>query len=638
MYISKIVLHIYSSVNGGQYGQSTCSSNSNIGYTVVALNSGITSKSDSQVYSTIGSSLAIGSAVSGTNDPAKDITYLYDAKGTNTEFFVGMKGTSSLYKQIDFGVVRFVVYQESILPKIPATITNTYTLIKNTKYYSEGTEITSSGKLVVQEGSEIEFRNNSRLKVYGQLEVNGTTNAPAVFNFLDKYAIKTCIWVYNDPNSKIDIEAAEIKNSYRGIVVQYGDNHKITNCYIHNISLEGLHIQGSTNFNIDNNTITACTKGIYACGNQTIKLQSDGLNKIDDYNTYALEIHGGTAYLGEYHHKGKNSFIHIPGKIIIYTNAVEDVLAEKNYWGGSPQSSWFDGSGYVEWSFPLSSPAGGVGSTLGKVHIPELTPDRRLFEEAMELTDSKEHNVASEKFKQLVADFPNSQFASLSVAWAMSSSKVENEFTKQSSYLESIRNHANKKVRDIAILWLLTLESETGNKEDASKLVSTVPIEENVGIEIRLNWANDLLNLYNDEEGADEIFEEILNANPNKNTIEVIEVMKEMVDNSSKNKLYKFKKKELEESPKLENQNLLEAFPNPFNPTTQIVYKILSNSFVTLKVFNMLGEELANLVNSIKSIGQYSVPFSAEHLPSGIYIYKIETKDYSKSKKLILLK
>ncbi|MDR3665687.1 MAG: T9SS type A sorting domain-containing protein [Ignavibacteriaceae bacterium] len=82
------------------------------------------------------------------------------------------------------------------------------------------------------------------------------------------------------------------------------------------------------------------------------------------------------------------------------------------------------------------------------------------------------------------------------------------------------------------------------------------------------------------------------------------------------------------------NQN----YPNPFNPSTIISYQIPQNSFVTLKVYNILGKEVATLVNEQQVAGLYNFNFNAIHLASGIYIYKLTAGSFTSVKKLTLLK
>ena len=84
--------------------------------------------------------------------------------------------------------------------------------------------------------------------------------------------------------------------------------------------------------------------------------------------------------------------------------------------------------------------------------------------------------------------------------------------------------------------------------------------------------------------------------------------------------------------------NLAQNFPNPFNPSTTIRYQIPKDGIVTLKVYDILGSEVATLVNEEKVAGKYEVNFNASSLASGVYIYKIQAGSFINSKKMILLK
>jgi hypothetical protein len=84
--------------------------------------------------------------------------------------------------------------------------------------------------------------------------------------------------------------------------------------------------------------------------------------------------------------------------------------------------------------------------------------------------------------------------------------------------------------------------------------------------------------------------------------------------------------------------SLSQNFPNPFNPTTSIKYLISSNSRVSLKVYDVLGNEVATLVDEFKSVGSYETDFNASSLSSGIYFYKLQAGSFSETKKMILLK
>jgi len=84
--------------------------------------------------------------------------------------------------------------------------------------------------------------------------------------------------------------------------------------------------------------------------------------------------------------------------------------------------------------------------------------------------------------------------------------------------------------------------------------------------------------------------------------------------------------------------SLSQNYPNPFNPSTTIQYQLPQSGKVTLNVYDILGREVAFLVNDFKPAGSYSVTFNASALPTGIYIYKLEAAPFSQTKKMLLLK
>ncbi|MGE5679834.1 MAG: T9SS type A sorting domain-containing protein, partial [Bacillota bacterium] len=83
---------------------------------------------------------------------------------------------------------------------------------------------------------------------------------------------------------------------------------------------------------------------------------------------------------------------------------------------------------------------------------------------------------------------------------------------------------------------------------------------------------------------------------------------------------------------------LEQNYPNPFNPSTSIKYSIAADSFVELKVFDSIGKEVKTLVSQNQGRGQYSVAFSADDLPSGVYVARLKAGSYTKSVKMLLMK
>jgi plastocyanin len=79
-------------------------------------------------------------------------------------------------------------------------------------------------------------------------------------------------------------------------------------------------------------------------------------------------------------------------------------------------------------------------------------------------------------------------------------------------------------------------------------------------------------------------------------------------------------------------------YPNPFNPSTKIRYDLPQKSLVTVTVFNILGKEIATLVNGEQASGRHEINFTTENLPSGVYLYRVQAGKYVQTKKMSLLK
>lgn len=84
--------------------------------------------------------------------------------------------------------------------------------------------------------------------------------------------------------------------------------------------------------------------------------------------------------------------------------------------------------------------------------------------------------------------------------------------------------------------------------------------------------------------------------------------------------------------------SLSQNYPNPFNPSTMIEYSVANTGLVQMNVYNLLGQEVATLVNEIQNAGSYNVTFNAKNLASGVYFYRIVSGDFSEVKRMVLVK
>ncbi|MDP3684558.1 MAG: T9SS type A sorting domain-containing protein [Ignavibacteria bacterium] len=133
----------------------------------------------------------------------------------------------------------------------------------------------------------------------------------------------------------------------------------------------------------------------------------------------------------------------------------------------------------------------------------------------------------------------------------------------------------------------------------------------------------------------------------NSNSVKVYS----FTDKSAISGLYVYRLKQIDNDGKYEYSGVVEVnidaptkfeltqnYPNPFNPSTVISWQVPAGSYVSLKVYDVLGKEVATLVNEELKAGSYSVDFNASHLASGIYFYSIKAGNFIQSKKMILMK
>ncbi|MDT3695496.1 MAG: T9SS type A sorting domain-containing protein [Ignavibacterium sp.] len=186
--------------------------------------------------------------------------------------------------------------------------------------------------------------------------------------------------------------------------------------------------------------------------------------------------------------------------------------------------------------------------------------------------------------------------------------------------------------------------SASVNENDVILNWTTATEINNQGFEIERSEKLEVRN-----ENTDEDWENIGFINGNGTTTEIRHYT--FIDHDVNNGCYNYRLKQLDFDGSFEYSNIVEVkvripfefflsqnYPNPFNPSTIIKYSLKDDGKVSLKIFNSLGEEVRTLVNEIKPAGNYEVEFNASNLPSGVYIYSIQSGDFVSSKKMILLK
>lgn len=88
----------------------------------------------------------------------------------------------------------------------------------------------------------------------------------------------------------------------------------------------------------------------------------------------------------------------------------------------------------------------------------------------------------------------------------------------------------------------------------------------------------------------------------------------------------------------VKSYSMEQNYPNPFNPSTLIHYEMPKDGFVTLKVYDVLGNLVKTLVNQYQTKGRYDINFNADNLATGVYLYRLQSGSFVSTKKMLLLK
>jgi len=204
--------------------------------------------------------------------------------------------------------------------------------------------------------------------------------------------------------------------------------------------------------------------------------------------------------------------------------------------------------------------------------------------------------------------------------------------------------------------WTLYLDDVSFNSIGPLPVELTSFIASVIGSNIKLNWQTATeLNNYGFEvercalSAERQAWENIgfVSGNGNSNSPRDYSFIDDYVGTGK----YSYRLKQIDNDGQFEYSNVVEVsivnpdgykleqnYPNPFNPSTTIEFRIPQSSFVTLKVYDILGQEVRLLVNEFKESGVHTINFDASELNSGMYIYELESGSFIQTRKMILLK
>jgi tetratricopeptide (TPR) repeat protein len=304
------------------------------------------------------------------------------------------------------------------------------------------------------------------------------------------------------------------------------------------------------------------------------------------------------------------------------------------------QGSQIDASLYLStdpWAgIPLPSMArGNTGTPQGPGIVDSTIADP--LSDGIQFRFEGKFNEAKDFFISYLGKNPNDQRAYVEL-YNCYNNKIANEIT---SYFEKLPSFASNEQK-LLLGYLYLKQGKIKSAKDVNNQI--ISQNSNTPLASRGKLNNFYITLYNenDMKGAASILSDVISKKDLLTPTEISIAQNALKTYVPANTL----KGEI--SPKGSEEKVIQTtpsaykleqnYPNPFNPTTTISYQLSADSHVTLKVFDVLGREVAVLVNGQKNAGSYKATFDGTKFASGVYIYQLKANDYLENKKMILTK
>jgi parallel beta-helix repeat protein len=443
-----------------------------------------------------------------------------------------------------------------------------------------------------------------------------------------------------------------ITNNFYGVGLELSSTARLFGNQI-NTNWFGVYAGGTSDLRMGDMVV-----GLY--GNNCASQNSSTVVNVVDNSTGFLGLSTANGVMGGY-----NSLVWRTGPPPTYGYAVyaqfgSTVTAQKNWWGlAPPNPAWFNATGgstidYSNWlSATTCEPSGsspivkgdGGGSVLNG-----LDSEQELLMQALVHRGARNFAEAATIYRDIVRTSPDSPEARTAL---LEVRNTYHDFASWSNdpsvralmraYLQQQANgHPNGSLRRIAkavrAAELVANQQYSQAEGDFEALLASSSSDDE-----RKNLVYSLFSLHlsgtGDHVAAAQYLQRLQRDWPLDKNTKVAEMLFESRTFRSGNPIIgKGRVDEPVTSTVPTEFMLAQNYPNPFNPMTSIRFQIPHEGFVSLKVYNMLGQEVATLVNEARDAGIYTETFNAAHLASGVYIYKLMFGNLAASKKLVLVR
>lgn len=336
---------------------------------------------------------------------------------------------------------------------------------------------------------------------------------------------------------------------------------------------------------------------------------------------------------------GYNSIFNNTYKNVYFTSG-GTLYAINNYWGGVPNSTMFylGSNCFIDTRYYLSSdPWTNIltENFLKEEIINGVLGD--LFLEGLLHFRNKKFNKAKDSFISYLNRFPEKQIAYNALFYCL------NDETKSDiiSFFKSLPAKANSSHK-LLLSYIYIREGQINDAISNNEFI--IQNNPNTPLSIEAKTNNLYIELYQNQdfEKACMIYNEIKSQPELSTPLELDMIQSSLESYAMQNGLifseFELKKAVNNFNLKPVEYSLSSNYPNPFNPSTIINYAVKDAGLVSIKVYDILGAEVATIVNETKEAGEYAIEFNASTLPSGVYIYSMKVNGFSSSKKMLLMK
>ncbi len=557
------------------------------------------------------------------------------------------------------------LYNSTLTP--PSTISSNQTL--NIGMYNTPNSITvNSGVLLtIQQNTVIYFASGTQLFVHGRVVASGV-------DYFIPQSGSTWNGINIDgstPSSFTNCKIKGFSNSAYGLILGGSNNvsHQVNNCYIEG-GMAAVYIKNSSDPTIYNSYLNGTGGGhvVLSADNSNgkinnCKLYSSGINVVHghynmnsatpsyDYPPAGYNIIDGTNFTSAASSicvsGGYPNFIYgynsIPARQMLYqysnySGSSRD--ARYNYWGGGAPAI----EGTVVYSPYLSSPPSNLGPnwTLSKYNINienEEVNENNPLADAWKEYFNRNYEKSGEMAKILFqSKNTEEQSCEILFLW-MKSAMLEGRLKEEENNLLSLSTNSsiNQLAQFESLRWLAKLAVRNDDFNKAEEYALLIPDTSPMGREILFDVASEVMERTNDIKKVTTILDKLTERYKDRETLKEKQFVLNLYSGNSQFYSDSSKRNSQITESKINSLNL-EAYPNPFNPTTTIAYSLPKATYVTLKIYDVLGKEIATLADEEKKAGEYTVKFNGDRLSSGIYFYCLYAYGKFITKKMLLIK